>query len=184
MFCDQFVIEEWQIIRRFFGGKMVEFWVQITLGTWRSCQVLSSNNISKYLLLLLLQVHVVVWSDTHVLAKWFIGPGGVIYRMGAMKGYTCKPMGCTVITSRSAWSPKELCTHSLQQQCTCRMRAHVRPLQLARLAMRNLAHQSQGYCVGCEGVAQMIYHRKWFQANFWVHLWITNHWYLQKRGIY
>ena len=115
--------------------------------------------------------------DTHVLAKWFTGLRGVIYRMGAMEGYTCTPMGCTVILRRPAWSPEDLCTHSLQQLCTCRMRAH------ARLAMRNLAHQLQGCCVGQEGVAQMIYHHKWFQANFWVRLWITHHWYLQKRGI-
>ena len=29
VFCDQFVMEDWQTITRLFGGKMVEFWAQI-----------------------------------------------------------------------------------------------------------------------------------------------------------
>ena len=29
VFCDQFVMGEWQTIRRLFGGKMMEFWAQI-----------------------------------------------------------------------------------------------------------------------------------------------------------
>ena len=49
VFCDQFVMEEWQTIRRLFGVKMVEFWAQIwTEGAWRTSSQVSSNNISKY----------------------------------------------------------------------------------------------------------------------------------------
>ena len=35
--CDQFVMEEYQSIRRLFGGNMMEFWTQIwTVGVWRT----------------------------------------------------------------------------------------------------------------------------------------------------
>ena len=37
VFCDQFMMEEWQTIRRLFGVKMVEFGAQIwTVGAWRT----------------------------------------------------------------------------------------------------------------------------------------------------
>ena len=52
---EQFVMEEWQTIRRWIGVKMVEFWAQIwTVGACRTSSQVSSNNISKYLVLLLM----------------------------------------------------------------------------------------------------------------------------------
>ena len=55
VFCDQFVMEEWQTIRRLFGVKMVEFWAEIwTVGAWRTSSQVSSNNIAIYLVLFLI----------------------------------------------------------------------------------------------------------------------------------
>ena len=52
VFCDQIVMVEWQPFRRLFGGKM-QIW---TVGAWRTGSQVSSNNRSKYLVLLLLRV--------------------------------------------------------------------------------------------------------------------------------
>ena len=47
VFCDQFVMEEWQTIRWLFGGNKVEFWAQIwTVGAWTTGSQVSSNIIS------------------------------------------------------------------------------------------------------------------------------------------
>ena len=90
MFCDQFVMEEWRTIGRLFEVKMVEFWAQIwTIGAWRTSSQVSSNNISKYLVLLF--IWVVVWSDTHVLAKWLTDPGLVTYRWEQWKAIHAGP---------------------------------------------------------------------------------------------